>query len=611
MASKEKVIDKLELLPHDPGVYQFLNADEKVIYVGKAKDLKKRVSSYFTRKAAENRKLQVMVSKIEDIRHIVVPTESDALLLENNLIKKLQPRYNVLLKDDKTYPWICIKNEHFSRVFSTRKVVKDGSRYFGPYTSQGMVRILLDLIRQLYPLRTCNLILSQNNIEKHKFKVCLEYHIGNCKGPCEGLQTKEDYDEAITMVTSILRGESSDVLQLLRHKMRESANNLDFEEAQRFKDKLDKLENYRAKSVIVNPHIHNVDVFTIVIVNNSAYANFLRVVRGAIVHAQNIEMKLGIDDTKESLLSTVIIEIFDRVGNLSPEIIVPFFPDQELPDISYTIPKRGDKLKLLELSERNAKMYRMERLKQIEKTNPDKHAEHVLTLLKQDLHLNELPYNIECFDNSNIQGTNPVASCVVFKNAKPCKNDYRHFNIKTVVGPNDFASMEEIVYRRYSRLINEDRPLPQLIVIDGGKGQLHAAVNSLKKLDLYGKIPIIGLAKRLEEIYFPESGTPLLLDRNSESLKVIMHLRDEAHRFGITFHRNKRSSSFIKSRLESIAGVGEKSALKLLAHFKSVSKISKASIEELSTIVGKHIAENIHQYFSMKKEDEKRANKND
>ncbi|MDR1056171.1 MAG: excinuclease ABC subunit UvrC [Prevotellaceae bacterium] len=602
MLINDKIRERIELLPHNPGVYQFFNADEKIIYVGKAKDLKKRVSSYFTNKAVANRKLQVMVSKIADIRHIVVPSESDALLLENNLIKKLQPRYNVLLKDDKTYPWICIKNEAFPRVFSTRKVIKDGSKYFGPYTSQTMARILLDLIRQLYPLRACNLQLYKANIDKHKFKVCLEYHIGNCKGPCEALQTEEDYNESIAMVSSILRGENNDVLQLLRYKMREAAEKMEFEEAQRFKDKLDKLENYRTKSIIVSPHIHNVDVFSILVVNNSAYANFLRVIRGAVVHAQNIEMKLGIEDSQEELLSMVIVEIFNRIGNLSPEIIVPFLPDQKMPGLIYTVPKRGDKLKLLELSERNAKIYRMEKLKQIEKTNPDKHAEHVLALLKQDLNLDEMPYYIECFDNSNIQGTNPVASCVVFKNARPSKNDYRHFNIKTVEGPNDFASMEEIVYRRYSRLINEDKPLPQLIVIDGGKGQLHAAVNSLKKLGMYGKIPVIGLAKRLEEIYFPESGIPLLLDKTSESLRLIMHLRDEAHRFGITFHRNKRSSSFLKSRLESIAGVGEKSVLKLLAHFKSISKIKEASLEELTSVVGARVAENVRQYFYSKNE---------
>lgn len=599
MKTSEKIREKLNLLPNSPGVYQFFDADEHVIYVGKAKDLKKRVSSYFTSKAAGNRKLQVMVSKIVTIRHIVVPTESDALLLENNLIKKLQPRYNVLLKDDKTFPWICVKNEPFPRVFSTRKVIKDGSRYFGPYTSQSMVHLLLDLIRQLYPLRTCSLLLTDTNINRHKFKVCLEYHIGNCKGPCEGLQSADDYNEAIGMVTSILRGESNDVLQLLRRKMREAAEKMEFEEANKFKEKLEKLENYRAKSIIVSPTIHNVDVFTILVVNKSAYANFLRVVRGAIVHAQNIELKLGIDEDKEDLLSMVIVEIFDRIGNLSPEIIVPFLPSQEMPNITYTIPKRGDKLKLLELSERNAKMYRMERLKQIEKTNPDKHAEHVLTLLQQDLQLNEIPYHIECFDNSNIQGTNPVAACVVFKNAQPSKNDYRHFNVKTVVGANDFASMEEIVYRRYSRLLNEDKPLPQLIVIDGGKGQLHAAVNSLKKLDLYGQIPIIGLAKRLEEVYFPDSGEPLLLDKSTESLKLLMHLRDEAHRFGITFHRNKRSATFIKSQLEGIPGVGVKSAHKLLAHFKTVSKIKAASLDEIASVVGIRVAENVHKHFIM------------
>lgn len=598
MASeKENLQQKLEVLPDNPGVYQFFDTDDKILYVGKAKSLKKRVSSYFTSRADDNRKLQVMVRKIEDIRHIVTPTESDALLLENNLIKKLQPRYNILLKDDKTYPWICVKNERFPRIFSTRRLQKDGSKYFGPYTSSTMVRMLLDLIRQLYMLRTCSLNLTPEAIAKGKFRVCLEYHIGNCKGPCEGLQSEGDYLEAISMATSIIKGDAAEVIKMLRDKMKQAAVELRFEEAQKLKDKLDKLENYQSKSVIVNPVINNVDVFSLLMDSGMAYTNFLRVVHGAIVQSQTIEIKLGIEENKEELLSQVIAEMYDRLKLLSHEIIVPFLPDQEMADKTYTVPKRGDKLKLLELSERNAQTYRMERMKQLEKINPEQHTERILTTMQKDLRLPELPYHIECFDNSNIQGTNPVAACVVFRDAKPSKKDYRHFNVKTVEGPDDYASMEEIVYRRYRRVLDEGMDLPQLIVIDGGKGQLHAAINSLEKLGLFGKISLLGLAERLEEIYFPGDSVPLHLSKSSETLKMLMHIRDEAHRFGLTFHRNKRSADFIKTELSNISGVGEKTSITLLAHFKSISKIKQASLDELAAVVGKRSAKLVHAYF--------------
>ena len=603
MQDKDPVKEKAYLLPNDPGVYQFLDSTGKIIYVGKAKNLRKRVTSYFLSRAEENRKLQVMVKKIADIAHIVTASESDALLLENNFIKKYQPRYNVMLKDDKTYPWICIKNEHFPRIFLTRRKVNDGSRYFGPYTSVAIVRMLLDLIRQIYPLRTCRLNLSPEAIAKKKYSVCLEYHLGNCKGPCEGLQTEEDYLDNLAQATDIIKGNANDVLKVLNARMQEAAKDLRFEEAQTLKDSLLKLENYQAKSVIVSPTINNVDVFSLLMDGNVAYANFLRVVKGAIVQSHTVEMKLGIEEEKETLLSLVITEMEQRLKVLSREIIVPFMPDVELENKTYIMPQRGDKLKLLSLSERNAKAYRLERLKHLEKTDPERHIERILSTIKTDLHLPELPYRIECFDNSNIQGTNPVAACVVFINAKPAKKEYRHFNVKTVEGPNDYASMEEIVYRRYKRVLDENLPLPQLIVVDGGKGQLSAAIISLKKLDLYGKIPILGLAERLEEIYFPHDSVPLHLNKNSETLKVLMHIRDEAHRFGITFHRNKRSANFIKSELRDIKGIGEITTQKLMVKFKTVSAIKKATEQELADVAGKRAAKLIREYFEMKNEE--------
>ena len=593
----------VEILPNQPGVYQYLDEEGTVIYVGKAKDLKKRVSSYFTSRKYENKKLMVLVRKIRDIKHIVVPTESDALLLENNLIKKLQPRYNINLKDDKTYPWIAIKNEMFPRVFSTRRYVKDGTRYFGPYTSVTLLRTLLELIKQIYQLRTCSLNLDENSISKGKYKPCLEYHIGNCKAPCINYTLLDKYNSSIKEIVEILRGNLGELLMMLKQKMQIAASEYRFEEAHAIKQKMELLETYQSKSVIVNTSITNLDVFSVVMDSGSAYANFMRVKNGMVIQSHNFEIKLQIEEEKESILSFVIAEIHERLGFVSREVVLPFLPDQELPNSTYTVPQRGDKLKLLELSEKNARMFRLEKMKQLEKVDPERHTERILNTLKKDLHLDELPVHIECFDNSNIQGSNPVAACVVFKNAKPSKKEYRHFNVKTVVGPDDFASMREIVFRRYRRMLDEGESLPNLIVIDGGKGQLSAAVESLKKLDLIHTIPIVGLAKRMEEIYFPNDPVPLYLDKNSESLKVLMHIRDEAHRFGITFHRNKRSSSFIKSEIKSIPGIGEKSAMELYGRFKTVAKMREASQEEIAQVVGAHRAKIIFDYFNSNSED--------
>ncbi len=584
-------------LPHLPGVYRFLNSEGTVIYVGKAKDLRKRVSQYFTLRSQENGKTRVLVSKIANILHTVVPSEADALLLENNLIKELQPRYNVLLKDDKTFPWICIKNEAFPRLFSTRRVVKDGSRYFGPYTSGVMMHLLLDLIRQLYPLRTCNLSLTPEAIAKEKYKVCLEYHIGRCKGPCVGRQSEEEYRENISAITSIIKGELGEVAELLRGKMMKAAGEYKFEEAQQYKNRIEMLKRYQSKSVIVNPAINNVDVFALIPDGNEAFCNFLRVVQGAVVQSHTVELKLGIEEEQEALLSYFIAEMHERLGGLSRELIVPFLPDQELPDIHYTVPQRGDKVKLLELSGRNCRLYKLERMKQLEKTNPERHAERILNAVKKDLNLQELPVHIECFDNSNLMGTNAVSACVVFRNAKPSKKDYRHFNVKTVVGADDYATMIEVVTRRYSRLLEEGQALPQLIVIDGGKGQLNAALEALQHLGIEGQMAIVGLAERMEELYFPGDPVPLFLDKNSASLKLLMQLRDEAHRFGITHHRNKRSAAMIVTELTNIEGVGQKTADKLLSKFRSVARIKAAAPEELAAVAGKKVAAALAEYF--------------
>ncbi|MAU25876.1 MAG: excinuclease ABC subunit C [Muricauda sp.] len=586
---------QLSSLPDNPGVYQFFDADGKMLYAGKAKNLKKRVSSYFTRKQ-EYGKTRVMVKKIKTIKHVVVPTESDALLLENNLIKKHQPRYNVLLRDDKSYPWICIKDERFPRVFMTRRLIKDGSEYFGPYTSVKTIKTILDLIRSIYPLRTCNYDLSEEKIAAGKYKVCLEYHLGNCKGPCEGLQTAEEYEGQIDDIRAIIKGNFSSSLSNLKKQMKMLAAEMKFEKAQRIKEKIEVLENYQAKSLIVNPKISDVDVFSIVSDETHAYINFLQISLGLVVRSHTMEIKKKLDETDEELLQLGIIEIRQRFGSDSKELYLPFaVPVEE--GLRVTVPKLGDKRKLVDLSTRNAKFYRQERFKQIKITDPDRHAKRIMAQMKADLRLSEEPRHIECFDNSNIQGSDPVAACVVFRNGKPSKKEYRHFNIKTVSGPNDFASMEEVVHRRYKRMLNENEPLPQLIVIDGGKGQLSSALKSLERLGLRGKIAIIGIAKRLEEIYFPDDPIPLYLDKKSETLKIIQQLRNEAHRFGITFHRNKRSKKAIDSELESIEGIGEKTAQQLLKEFKSVKRIKEASIDHLAKSVGMAKAKKIYESF--------------
>lgn len=584
----------LQTLPSKPGVYQFYDKSDSLIYVGKAINLKKRVSSYFQKKH-ESGKTRVLVKKIVRIEHIVVATESDALLLENNLIKKYQPRYNILLKDDKSYPWICVKKERFPRVFQTRKMIKDGSLYFGPYTSIKTVRTLLELIKELYPLRNCSYDLSEQNIQNQKFKVCLEYHIKNCKGACEGLQSEENYLQNISEIIEILKGNFKDALARFKKEMVSLATDLRFEEAQQIKEKIDILTNYQAKSTIVSSKINNIDVFSIVSDEEYGYVNFLQVAYGAIVRAHTIEIKKKLEETDRELLEFAIVDIRERFFSNSKEIITPF--EVTLPNnLQLTIPKLGEKHQLLELSLRNAKHFRQERFKQVKIADPERHTNRILSQLQRDLHLSEPPIHIECFDNSNIQGTNPVAACVVFKNGKPSKKDYRHFNIKTVEGPNDFASMEEVVYRRYKRLLEENESLPQLIIIDGGKGQLSSALKSLESLDLRGKIAIIGIAKRLEEIYFPEDSIPLYLDKKSESLKLIQQLRNEAHRFGITFHRQKRSKVAIVSELDNIEGIGDKTKESLLKHFKSVKRIKEASLEDLQAVIG-YRAKKVWEYF--------------
>ncbi len=575
----------ISIMPETPGVYQYFDEDGEIIYVGKAKNLKRRVASYFN-KVHDSVRTNRLVRKIYTLKYIVVNTEQEALNLENNMIKAHQPRYNVLLKDDKTYPYICIKNEAYPRVFMTRKVVKDGSSYFGPYTNVKMVYALLEMFRQIYRVRTCKLNLAPPAIQKGKYKVCLQYHIKNCKGPCESLVDEEEYDKDIKEIKEILRGHTSDVLDFMMNEMVVLSEKLKFEQAQEIKEKYLMIDNYQTKTCIVQPLINNVDVYSYMEDENSIYVNYFHVIRGAIIQAYTFEYKRRMDEPKEEILSLAIEEMYERFKSTAKEYIVPFDPDYKKEGITYSVPQRGDKKKLLDLSDKNLKQFIIDKLKHAEKLNPEQRSTRILTRLKSDLQLHDLPLHIECFDNSNIQGTNPVAACVVFKNAKPSKRDYRHFNIKTVEGPDDFASMYEIVGRRYRRLLEEDQPLPQLIVIDGGKGQLHAATDALKDLDLYGRIPIIGIAKRLEEIYFPEDSIPLYLDKNSESLKLIQQLRDEAHRFGITFHRNKRSKGQIASELDAIKGVGEATKTALLKKFKSVKRIKEATIDQLIEVVG-------------------------
>ena len=577
----------LSTIPEKPGCYQYYDAKGTVIYVGKAKNLRKRISSYF-QKEHENRKTRVLVKQIYDLRYIVVDSEADALLLENNLIKQYRPRYNVLLKDDKTYPSIVIKNEPFPRIFQTRNIIRDGSLYYGPYSSVHFIRTLLHLIKELYPIRNCKHTLTPEAIGSGKYKVCLQYHIKRCKAPCVGMQLAEEYNRNIADIKEILKGNSSKVSELLLERMKALAEEMRFEEAQEVKRQYDLVESFRLKSTVV-PMLHNVDVFSLDENETSFFINYMHVGSGAIVQVYTIEYQKKLDDEqKEYVLGLGIVEMRERFRSHANEIIVPFIPEGVFPEgISFTVPQRGDKRKLLELSLQNAKQYKVDKLKRSEKFNPEQRATRLLTTIQKDLHLPVLPMQIECFDNSNIQGTNPVAACVVFKKAKPSKKDYRHFHIKTVVGPDDFASMREIVTRRYTRLLEEKAPLPQLIIIDGGKGQLNAATEVLRELNLLGKITIVGLAKRLEEIFYPGDPFPLVLDKTSETLKVIQHLRDEAHRFGITFHRHMRSKGQIVSELDTIKGIGEKTKEALLKKYKSVKRIREAPSAELEELIGK------------------------
>ncbi|WP_339342542.1 excinuclease ABC subunit UvrC [uncultured Polaribacter sp.] len=589
---------QVKTLPNEPGVYQYFDKNEVIIYIGKAKNLKKRVSSYFS-KTHENGKTKVLVTKIVSIKHIVVETETDALLLENNLIKKHKPRYNILLKDDKTYPWICIKKERFPRIFMTRRVIKDGSEYFGPYTSIKTVRILLDLIKELYPLRTCTYDLSHQNINEGKYKVCLEYHLKNCKGACENLETESHYNNSIKAIRNIIKGNFKEGLEKFQEMMLVCAEKMEFEEAQKIKEKLSLLGNYQSKSTIINPAINNVDVFSIISDETHGYANFLKISNGAIIQSHTTEIKKKLAETDTELLAHFIVEIRQRFNSISPEIYVPFNVDLgEI--VKVTIPKLGDKKRIVELSERNAKYYRQEQFKQTQIVDPERHVKRIMAQMKKDLRLHVEPRHIECFDNSNIQGTHPVAACVVFRDGKPSKKEYRHYNIKTVVGPDDFGSMEEVVFRRYKRLLEEEQTLPQLIIVDGGKGQLSSGLKALEDLGLRGKIAIIGIAKRLEEIYYPDDPIPLYLDKKSETLKITQYLRNEAHRFGITFHRNKRSKSAIKSELEQIPDVGVQTITTLLRKFKSAKRVKEASLEELKLEIGHARAVKVYTFYHKK-----------
>lgn len=583
-------------LPDSPGIYKYYDAEGVLMYIGKAKKLKKRVSSYFT-KTHESRKTAVMVSKIADIQFTLVDSEIDALLLENSLIKRFQPRFNINLKDDKTYPWICIKRERFPRIFSTRQYIRDGSEYFGPYASGGMMYTILDTIKGLYATRNCNLILSESNIKEGKFKACLEYQIGNCKAPCIGLESEQEYNETIKQIKSILKGNIGIVEQELREQMLEAAADLRFEEAANIKKKLDLLENYQSKSTIVTSIPNDVDVFSLVSDEKFAFVNYLKVSNGMVIQTQTFELKKKLEETNEELLEFAIGEVREQYKSVSREVIIPFPLELEDERITFTIPKTGDKKKLLDLSLKNALYYKKEKLSQYEKLNPELKVDRVLTQMKQDLRLKELPRHIECFDNSNIQGAFPVSAMVVFKDAKPSKKDYRHFNVQTVEGPNDFATMREVIHRRYKRVLEEKQPLPDLIIVDGGKGQLSSAVESLQELGLYGKIPILGIAKRLEELYYPEDELPLYIDKKSETLKIIQQLRDEAHRFGITHHRNRRSKGSLRSELDEIKGIGEETKKLLLKELKSVKRIKEADIDVLIGIMGKSKAQKVWDFF--------------
>lgn len=585
-------------IPHKPGVYQFWDVEGTLIYIGKAKDLRNRVGSYFNQDNQMNGKTKVLVSKIRKISFTIVDTEIDAWLLENSLIKKHQPRYNIMLKDDKTYPWIIIKKEPFPRVYWTRKMIKDGSTYFGPYASVGMMHTILDLIKETYALRTCTLPLTSQNIEGGKFKVCLEYQIGNCKGPCQAYQSAEDYDNNIEEIKEILSGKIGNVIREVKQIIKNAVAELNFEHAHQYQRKLLMLEKYQSKSTVVSSSITNVDVVSIASDERYAFVNYLKIMNGSIIQAQTIEIKKRLDETDEELLTLAITEFRTKFNSTSREIIVPFEITLNDPDLRFTVPKLGEKKNLLELSQKNVLYFKKEKLNQYEKLNPDLRSERILTQMQKDLRLTKLPHHIECFDNSNFQGAYPVSAIVVFRDAKPSKKDYRHFNVKTVEGPNDFATMEEAVYRRYKRMLEEAQPLPQLIIIDGGKGQLSSAMTSLKKLGIETQVTVIGIAKRLEELYYPGDSFPLYLDKKSETLKVIQQLRDEAHRFGITFHRKKRDQGTLKTELESIEGIGKTTADKLLRHFKSVKRIKEAEEQELAQVLNKTQVKTLLEYFN-------------
>jgi excinuclease ABC subunit C len=597
MPAPEHIEHLVRLLPSQPGVYQYYDEKGELLYVGKAKNLKNRVSSYFNKNQYENGKTMVLVRKIADIKTIVVETELDALLLENSLIKKYKPRYNIMLKDDKTYSSIVIKKEDFPRVFPTRQVIRDGSEYFGPYPSGRTMHAVLDLIKKLYPMRTCNLALTPSNIKAGKFKVCLEYHLGNCKGPCEGKQSMEDYDRGVEAIRKILKGNYADLVRDLKQLMHEFSARYEFELAQEVKEKMEVLEGFQAKSTIVHPSIHDVDVFSISSDPQAGYVNFMKVSNGVIVQSYTTEIKKRMDESDAELLEFAIIDIREKFQSQSKTIFLPFELELDWPGVDLLVPQRGDKRKLVELSERNSTHYMLDAQKQAEMVDPERHVNRVLETMQKDLHLQELPRHIECFDNSNIQGTNPVSACVVFKNAKPSKADYRIFHPKTVQGPNDFDTMKEVVFRRYRRLLDEGSSLPQLIIIDGGKGQLSAAIESLVQLELYGKIAVIGIAKRLEEIYFPGDSLPIYLDKRSETLKLIQRLRDEAHRFGITKHRDRRSKDAIRSELTDIKGVGMHTTQALIHHFKTVQAVKEASLEDLQKVVNNKMATLIYNHF--------------
>lgn len=596
-------MEQVAALPLEPGVYQFLDRDGKVIYVGKAKSLRKRVSSYFVKNKDHSAKVKVLVRQVCAIKHIVVGSEQDALLLENSLIKSLQPRYNILLKDDKTYPWIVLRKENFPRVESTRQVRHDGSQYFGPYGSISMQRSILEFIREVIPLRTCKLNLAPQNIAKGKYGVCLQYHLGNCKAPCVGHQSEEEYADLLTMVKDVLKGDLRPVRRYLEENMQAAAAELKFELAQRFKQRLDALENYQSRSVIVSAKIVDCDIFSLLEDDDVAYCNFIRLRRGSIVALHTVRLTTGVDATAEEMLSTAIQYIVENISHdLSREVIVPFIPSAAIlfDGVTFTVPKRGEKADLLEFSLKSARIYRAEQMKNLEIKNPERHTERLMNAMQRELHLDHQPRHIECFDNSNLQGTNPVASCVVFRDGKPSRKEYRHFNVKTVVGADDFASMREIVYRRYSRLLEEGAELPDLIIVDGGKGQLSSAYEVLCALGIEKRVPIVGLAKRIEEVFYPNDPEPYYLSRTGEPLKVVCHIRDEAHRFGITFHRQKRSQSFINSELEQIPGIGSKSLNALLRRFRTVAKVREATEEELTEVVGTARARKIIEYFNPK-----------